>query len=142
MKVVSAAHVEVSACTLACSNRNVVELLDPANGASCLPMGPVHRSAHRRRTAQTYRLAATCLERPLMAIRAGTTRSSPPTPAFRASPTTHLRMALNLLTDDPRQPSGAHWCWTRIVPEMANRLLPGEELHLMVSPSARHYFPD
>ena len=51
-------------------------------------------------------------------------------------------MALNLLTEDPRQPSGAHWCWTRIVPEMANRLLPGEELHLMLSPSARHYFPD
>ena len=25
---------------------------------------------------------------------------------------------------------------------MADRLLPGEELHLMVSPSARHYFPD
>ena len=51
-------------------------------------------------------------------------------------------MALNLLTDDPTQPSGAHWCWTRIVPEMANRLLPGEELNLMLSPSARHYFPD
>jgi glycosyltransferase involved in cell wall biosynthesis len=50
-------------------------------------------------------------------------------------------MALNLLTDDPTQPSGAHWCWTRIVPEMANRLLPGEELNLMLSPSARHYFP-
>jgi glycosyltransferase involved in cell wall biosynthesis len=54
----------------------------------------------------------------------------------------HLRMALNLLTDDPSQPSGAHWCWTRIVPEMARRLRPGEELHLMLSPSARHYFPD
>jgi glycosyltransferase involved in cell wall biosynthesis len=49
---------------------------------------------------------------------------------------------MNLLTDDPRQPSGAHWCWTRIVPEMADRLLPGEELHLMLSPSARHYFPE
>jgi glycosyltransferase involved in cell wall biosynthesis len=55
---------------------------------------------------------------------------------------TRLRIAMNLLTDDPRQPSGAHWCWTRIVPEMANRLLPGEELHLMLSPSARRYFPD
>ena len=53
-----------------------------------------------------------------------------------------LRIAMNLLTDDPRQPSGAHWCWTRIVPEMADRLLPGEELHLMLSPSARRYFPD
>ena len=55
---------------------------------------------------------------------------------------THLRMALNLLTEDPRQPSGAHWCWTRIVPEMASRLLPGEELHLMLSASASRYFPD
>lgn len=53
-----------------------------------------------------------------------------------------LRMAVNLLTEDPRTPSGAHWCWTRVVPEMADRLLPGEELHLMVSPAARHYFPD
>ena len=51
-------------------------------------------------------------------------------------------MALNLLTENPRQPSGAHWCWTRIVPAMADRLLPGEELHLMVSPAMRHYFPD
>jgi glycosyltransferase involved in cell wall biosynthesis len=53
-----------------------------------------------------------------------------------------LRIAMNLLTDDPRQPSGAHWCWTRIVPEMADRLVPGEELHLMLSPSARRYFPE
>ncbi len=53
-----------------------------------------------------------------------------------------LRVAINLLTEDPRNPSGAHWCWTRIVPEMANRLLPGEELHLMLSPSTRRYFPD
>ena len=86
------------------------------------------------------------LEDGLMAIRA----ERPPalrTPAPSGHPAkagvqTHLRMALNLLTDDPTQPSGAHWCWTRIVPEMANRLLPGEELHLMLSPSARHYFPD
>lgn len=65
-----------------------------------------------------------------------------PRQARKAGAQTHLRMALNLLTDDPTQPSGAHWCWTRIVPEMADRLLPGEELHLMVSPAARHYFPD
>ena len=80
-----------------------------------------------------------------MAMRAGSTRPwSPATPGRlgRQSVQAHLRMALNLLTDDPSQPSGAHWCWTRIVPAMANRLLPGEELHLMVSPSARHYFPD
>ncbi len=47
-----------------------------------------------------------------------------------------------MLTEDPRQPSGAHWCWTRIVPAMAERLLPGEELHLMVSPAMRRYFSD
>jgi len=80
-----------------------------------------------------------------MVIRAGTTRSlesGHPRQSGKAGVQAHLRMALNLLTDDPTQPSGAHWCWTRIVPAMANRLLPGEELHLMVSPSARHYFPD
>ena len=53
-----------------------------------------------------------------------------------------MRIALNLLTEDPRQPSGAHWCWTRIVPEMASRLVPGEQLYLMVSPAVRHFFPD
>ncbi len=80
-----------------------------------------------------------------MAMRAGTTRIPDPDSSLfsgRADVQTHLRMAMNLLTDDPSQPSGAHWCWTRIVPEMANRLLPGEELHLMLSPSARRYFPD
>jgi glycosyltransferase involved in cell wall biosynthesis len=80
-----------------------------------------------------------------MAVRAGTARSpksDPVSPSAGPDARPRLRMALNLLTDDPTQPSGAHWCWTRIVPEMANRLLPGEELHLMLSPSARHYFPD
>jgi glycosyltransferase involved in cell wall biosynthesis len=80
-----------------------------------------------------------------MVVRAGTTQtpdSGTTGRSGKAGAQTHLRMALNLLTDDPTQPSGAHWCWTRIVPEMANRLLPGEELHLMLSPSARHYFPD
>jgi glycosyltransferase involved in cell wall biosynthesis len=80
-----------------------------------------------------------------MVTRAGTTRtpdSGHARPSGKAGARTPLRMALNLLTDDPTQPSGAHWCWTRIVPEMANRLLPGEELHLMLSPSARRYFPD
>ncbi len=63
-------------------------------------------------------------------------------PTETAAGQTRLRIALNLLTEDPRQPSGAHWCWTRIVPEMADRLLPGEELHLMLSPSMQRYFPD
>jgi glycosyltransferase involved in cell wall biosynthesis len=49
-----------------------------------------------------------------------------------------LRVAINLLTEDPDKPSGAHWCWAPIVPEMEKLLGPGEELHLMVSPKSRH----
>jgi glycosyltransferase involved in cell wall biosynthesis len=49
-----------------------------------------------------------------------------------------MRVAINLLTEDPRHPSGAHWFWTRVIPEMAKRLQPGEELHLLVSPKSRH----
>jgi glycosyltransferase involved in cell wall biosynthesis len=48
-----------------------------------------------------------------------------------------MRVAINLLTDDPASPSGAHWFWTRVIPEMAKRLEPGEELHLLVSPKSR-----
>jgi glycosyltransferase involved in cell wall biosynthesis len=48
-----------------------------------------------------------------------------------------MRVAVNLLTDDPASPSGAHWFWTRVIPEMAVRLEPGEELHLLVSPKSR-----
>lgn len=48
-----------------------------------------------------------------------------------------MRVAINLLTDDPAHPSGAHWFWTRVIPEMALRLEYGEELHLMVSPRSR-----
>ena len=49
-----------------------------------------------------------------------------------------MRVAINLLTEDPEHPSGAHWFWTRVIPEMAKRLEPGEELHLLVSPKSRH----
>ena len=49
-----------------------------------------------------------------------------------------MRVAINLLTDDPANPSGAHWFWTRVIPEMAKRLEFGEELHLLVSPNSRH----
>jgi glycosyltransferase involved in cell wall biosynthesis len=49
-----------------------------------------------------------------------------------------MRVAINLLTEDPENPSGAHWFWTRVIPEMAKRLEFGEELHLMVSPKSRH----
>jgi glycosyltransferase involved in cell wall biosynthesis len=51
---------------------------------------------------------------------------------------TRMRVAINLLTDDPANPSGAHWFWTRVIPEMAKRLESGEELHLLVSPKSRH----
>jgi glycosyltransferase involved in cell wall biosynthesis len=50
-----------------------------------------------------------------------------------------LRVAINLLPDDPENPSGAHWFWTRVIPEMAKRLEFGEELHLLVSPKSRHF---
>ena len=48
-----------------------------------------------------------------------------------------MRLAINLLTDDPFNPSGAHWFWTRVVPEMASRLTGDEELYLLVSPKSR-----
>src|SRR5260221_1582423 len=48
-----------------------------------------------------------------------------------------MRVAINLLTDDPENPSGAHWFWTRVIPEMAKRLEFGEELYLLVSPKSR-----
>jgi glycosyltransferase involved in cell wall biosynthesis len=50
-----------------------------------------------------------------------------------------MRVAINLLTEDPEHPSGAHWFWTRVIPEMAKRLESGEELHLLVSPKSRRY---
>jgi glycosyltransferase involved in cell wall biosynthesis len=53
-----------------------------------------------------------------------------------------LRVAINLLTDDPDNPSGAHWFWTRVIPEMASKLAAGEELHLLVSPKSRHMHQD
>jgi glycosyltransferase involved in cell wall biosynthesis len=48
-----------------------------------------------------------------------------------------MRVAINLLTDDPANPSGAHWFWTRTIPEMATRLAGDEELHLLVSERSR-----
>jgi glycosyltransferase involved in cell wall biosynthesis len=48
-----------------------------------------------------------------------------------------MRVAINLLTDHPDHPSGAHYCWTRVIPEMAKRLEPGEEIHLIVSPKSK-----
>src|SRR5918911_1400785 len=48
-----------------------------------------------------------------------------------------MRVAINLLTDDPANPSGAHWFWTRVIPEMAARPAEGEEFHPLVSPPSR-----
>src|SRR5215475_5374881 len=53
-----------------------------------------------------------------------------------------MRVAINLLTEDPAHPSGAHWFWTRMIPEMASRLETGEELHLLVSPRSREAHSD
>ena len=50
------------------------------------------------------------------------------------------RVAVNLLTENPSNPSGAHWFWTRMIPEMAKRLEPNEELHLLVSPRSRELY--
>jgi glycosyltransferase involved in cell wall biosynthesis len=51
-----------------------------------------------------------------------------------------MRVAINLLPEHPDNPSGAHWFWTRVIPEMAGRLDSGEELHLLVSPKSRHLY--
>jgi glycosyltransferase involved in cell wall biosynthesis len=48
-----------------------------------------------------------------------------------------MRVAINLLTDHPDHPSGAHWFWTRVIPEIARRLDTKEELFLIVSPRSR-----
>src|SRR6516162_8183108 len=59
--------------------------------------------------------------------------------AERSQPV-RMRVAINLLTEDPANPSGAHWFWTRVIPEMAKRLESGEELRLLVSPKSRHLY--
>src|SRR3954454_1662593 len=48
-----------------------------------------------------------------------------------------MRVAINLLTDDPAHPTGAHWGWSRTIPEMAKLLTPDEEFLLVVSPKSR-----
>jgi glycosyltransferase involved in cell wall biosynthesis len=51
-----------------------------------------------------------------------------------------MRVAINLLPENPEHPSGAHWFWTRVIPEMAKQLESGEELHLLVSPKSRYLY--
>jgi glycosyltransferase involved in cell wall biosynthesis len=53
-----------------------------------------------------------------------------------------MRVAINLLTEHPDRPSGAHWCWSGVIPEMAKQLEFGEELHLLVSPRSRRLHED
>lgn len=63
-----------------------------------------------------------------------------PAPVAGGRSAAPLRVAINLLSEDPSRPSGAHWFWTRMIPEMAARLERGEELHLLVSPRSRHLY--
>ncbi len=51
---------------------------------------------------------------------------------LRRQSSDNMRVAINLLTDDPGNPSGAHWFWTRVIREMAGMLAEGEELALVV----------
>jgi len=53
-----------------------------------------------------------------------------------------MRVAINLLSEDPTNPSGAHWFWTRVIPEMAKRLESSEEMYLLVSPQSRSLHQD
>jgi glycosyltransferase involved in cell wall biosynthesis len=48
-----------------------------------------------------------------------------------------MRVAINLLTDHPATPSGAHWGWVGMIPEFVKLLRDDEELHLLVSPRCR-----
>jgi glycosyltransferase involved in cell wall biosynthesis len=48
-----------------------------------------------------------------------------------------MRVAINLLTDDPGKPSGAHWFWKQVITQMVPMLAEDEELHLLVSPQIR-----
>ena len=73
-----------------------------------------------------------------MATRSAHATRKPDSDAGERIRQARMRVAINLLQDDPENPSGAHWFWTRVIPEMAKRLDAGEELHLLVSPKSRH----
>jgi glycosyltransferase involved in cell wall biosynthesis len=80
-----------------------------------------------------------------MTTRLGTTRepkAGSVSTSKRADEPNRLRVAINLLTENPSHPSGAYWFWTRMVPEMASRLVSGEEIHLMLSPTAQRLHVD
>ena len=80
---------------------------------------------------QTRMSADHCVEHVLMAIHAGTSEPASSSPSELAKGDTRMRVAINLLSEDPHNPSGAHWFWTRMVPEMVKRRQ-GEELLMPV----------
>jgi glycosyltransferase involved in cell wall biosynthesis len=49
-----------------------------------------------------------------------------------------MRVAINLLTDHPDTPSGAHWGWSKTVAEMGKQLKSDERVYVLVSPRSRH----
>jgi glycosyltransferase involved in cell wall biosynthesis len=70
----------------------------------------------------------------------GTAQEQPAPRAVQPGGPHRMRVAINLLTEDPENPSGAHWFWTRMIPEMASRLESREDLRLLVSPRSRHLY--
>src|SRR5581483_11332905 len=63
---------------------------------------------------------------------------APPHHPVASPPGAKTRIAINLLTEHPDHPSGAHWFWTRVIPEVARRMDGAhEELALIVSPRSR-----
>ena len=50
-----------------------------------------------------------------------------------------MRVAINLLSEDPDNPSGAHWFWTRVIPGMAQRLGPGKQVVTLAVDSGLKY---
>lgn len=75
-----------------------------------------------------------------VASRNGQPNSRRNSPTRRTNRRHTTRIAVNLLTENPSQPSGAHWFWTRVIPEMAKRLEPNEQMHLLVSPRSRELY--
>ena len=57
-----------------------------------------------------------------MAASTDVTPKAGPTDASR--PDRRTRVAINLLPENPDSPSGAHWFWTRMIPEMASGWTP------------------
>ena len=51
-----------------------------------------------------------------------------------------MLVAINLLNENPRAPSGAQQFWRHLIPEMDGLLREDEELHLLVSRSNRHLY--